>query len=60
MRGKTTIKKDGTIITEVLDREGSDCKEVYKLTERVGKQVDEEVIGPDCDSVHEGIFTPTA
>jgi len=59
MRGKTTIKKDGTIVTEVLDRENSDCKEVYKLTERIGRQVSEEVIGPDCDSVHEGINNPT-
>lgn len=60
MRGRTIIKEDGTVITEVLDREGSDCKEVYKLTEHIGKQISEEVTGPDCDSVHEGICTPTA
>jgi len=53
MKGKTTIKKDGTIITEVLDREGQDCKEVYKVTEGLGKQVGEETTGPDCDTVHE-------
>ena len=53
MRGKTTIHKDGTVTTEVLDREGQDCKDVYKLTEHIGKQIDEEVTGPDCDDVHE-------
>jgi hypothetical protein len=53
MRGRTIIKKDGTVITEVLDREGQDCKEVHKLTERLGGQVSEEITGPDCDTVHE-------
>lgn len=55
MRGRTIIKKDGTVITEVLDREGQDCKEVYKLTERIGQQRDEEVTGPDGDTVHEEV-----
>lgn len=53
MRGKTTIKKDGTVITEVLDREGSDCREVYKLTQHLGETIGEEVTGPDCDTVVE-------
>lgn len=53
MRGRTIIKKDGTVITEVLDREGQDCKEVHKLTERLGGQMSEEITGPDCDTVHE-------
>jgi len=53
MKGKTTIKRDGTVITEVLDREGSDCREVYKLTERLGQTTGEEVTGPDCDTAIE-------
>lgn len=53
MRGKTIIKKDGTIITEVLDREGTDCKEVYKITEHIGPTTSEETTGPDCDTAHE-------
>jgi hypothetical protein len=53
MRGKTTIKPDGTIITEVLEREGQDCKEVMRLTERIGQQVGEEITGPDCDPNNE-------
>jgi len=53
MKGRTIIRKDGTVTTEVLDREGEDCKQVYKLTEHIGKQTGEEVTGPDCDSVQE-------
>jgi len=53
MKGKTIIKKNGDIVTEVLDREGQDCKNVFKLTERIGRQTDDEVIGPDCDTVFE-------
>lgn len=53
MKGRTIIKTDGTSTTEVLDREGEDCKQVYKLTERLGSQTGEEVTGPDCEAVHE-------
>lgn len=56
MRGKTTIKLDGTAFTEVLDREGSDCKEVVKLTERLGPTVDEQITGDDCDTTHETTY----
>lgn len=55
MKGRTIIKKDGTVTTEVLDREGQDCKEVYKLTENIGKRISEETTGPDCNDVHEHI-----
>lgn len=57
MKGRTIIKRDGQIITEVIDRQGGDCKEVYKLTERLGTQTDEEVTGPDCDAVQETTFS---
>ena len=53
MKGKTTIKKDGKVITEVIDREGQDCKDVTKLTESIGRTVSEETTGPDNDEVHE-------
>jgi len=56
MKGKTTIKPDGTVVTEVLEREGQDCKEVIKLTERIGRQIGEEITGPDCDTNNETTF----
>ena len=53
MKFKVTIKKDGTVVTEVLDRGSHLCSEVYKVTNAVGKQLSDEEIGPECDSVHE-------
>ena len=53
MKGKTTIKKDGTIVTEVLDRGTHLCSSVYKVTNAVGKQLSDEEIGPECDTTHE-------
>ena len=53
MRFSATIKKDGTIVTEVTDRGEHLCSEVYKVTSRVGEQLSDEEIGPECDTVHE-------
>lgn len=53
MKGKTTIKLDGTIVTEVLDRGSHLCSSVYKVTNAVGKQLSDEEIGPECDTQHE-------
>ena len=53
MKFTFTIKKDGSVVTEVLDREGSDCKQIYKLTERLGQTTGEEITGPDCDTAIE-------
>ena len=53
MQGRTIIQKDGKIVTEVLNREGGDCKEVRRITERLGTEMGEEITGPDCDTVHE-------
>ena len=53
MRFKVLIKKDGTVVTEVTDRGQHLCSEVYKVTNAVGRQVSDEEIGPECDSVHE-------
>ena len=49
-----TIDKKGRIVTEVLERSnGSLCTEVYKVTNAVGRQISDEHIGPDGDTVHE-------
>jgi hypothetical protein len=56
MRGRTIIKKNGEVIVEVLERGGQDCREVYKLTQHIGTQKNEEVTGPDCDTAHETTF----
>lgn len=56
MRGRTIIRPDGTSVTEVLDREGENCSQVTKITERIGRQTGEEITGPDCDTVQEGTF----
>lgn len=53
MKGRTIIKKDGRIITEVEDRQGGDCKDVHKITQGLGKQTREDITGPDCDVAHE-------
>jgi hypothetical protein len=53
MKFKVTIRKDGKIVTEVLDRGEHLCSEIYKVTQAVGKQLSDEQIGPECDEVHE-------
>lgn len=53
MKGKTTIRKDGKIVTEVLDRGSHLCSSVYKVTNAVGRQLSDEHIGPEGDTVHE-------
>lgn len=46
---KATIKKDGVVVTEVVDREEHLCSSVYKVTNAVGKQLSDEETGPECD-----------
>ena len=53
MKFKAIIKKDGTIVTEVLDRGSHLCSEIYKVTNALGKQRSDEEIGPECDAQHE-------
>ncbi len=53
MKFTATIKHDGTVVTEVLDRGNHLCSEVYRVTEAVGKQLSDENIGPECDTVSE-------
>ena len=53
MEFKAIIKKDGTVVTEVLDRGSHLCKEVYRVTNAVGKQLSDEETGPDAEPVIE-------
>jgi hypothetical protein len=53
MKFKAIIKKDGTVVTEVLDRGEHLCSNIYKVTNSVGRQLSDENIGPECDKVEE-------
>lgn len=50
---KLTIKPDGKVITEVLDRGQHLCSEIYKVTNAIGKQESDDETGPDCEPVLE-------
>lgn len=47
MEFKHIIKKDGTSITEVIDRGEHLCTDIYKVTAKLGKQLSDEEL-PDC------------
>jgi hypothetical protein len=53
MRFKATIKNDGQVVTEVLERGEHLCTEVYKVTNAVGRQMSDEETGPEGDRVEE-------
>ncbi len=54
MKIKATIKPDGKVITEVLERqEGEQCSKVRSLTGTLGKELSDEQTGPEGDTVHE-------
>ena len=53
MKFKNIIRKDGSVIVEVVERDGQNCSEILKTTQSIGKQVSDETIGPDCDRVEE-------
>ena len=53
MKFEVRIKTDGTVVTEVKDRGQHLCSEVYKVTNKVGRQLSDEEIGPECDTVNE-------
>lgn len=53
MKFEVRIKKDGTVITTVQDRGQHLCSAVYKVTNSVGRQLSDEEIGPECDTVNE-------
>jgi hypothetical protein len=52
---ETRIKADGTLVSEVIDRQQHMCGEIYRVTERMGTLVSDEEL-PDCSPTqHEGI-----
>ena len=53
MQFQIVIKKDGQMVTEVLDRGTHLCSDVYKVTNAVGRQISDEEIGPECNTQHE-------
>jgi len=55
MRIKATIKKDGQVVTEVVERNEHLCSQVYQVTNALGRQVSDENIGPECDTQTEGV-----
>ena len=48
-----TIKQDGTITTEVIEREGTQCSKLLQFVGNVGVVLSDEETGPECDEVHE-------
>lgn len=53
MKFEVIIKDDGTMVTEVLDRQDSICSNIKRVTNAVGKEMSDEHIGPECDKVEE-------
>lgn len=53
MKVKYRIKRDGTVITEVLDRGQKQCSEIKQVTNALGRELSDEKTGPECDKVEE-------
>lgn len=53
MKMEVFIYPDGKVVTQVMDRGSHLCSEVYKVTNAIGKQLSDEEIGPEGDTVHE-------
>lgn len=49
------VDEKGEIVWNLLDREGENCALSVTQAQRLGTVTNEEVIGPDCDTVHEGV-----
>ncbi len=47
------IKKSGNVVTEVTNRQDSICGNIKQVTNRIGKELSDEHIGPECDDVKE-------
>lgn len=54
MRYEQIVDKEGKIVTNILDRQGENCNNIYKVTQNMGETLDDVRTGPDCDEVHEG------
>jgi hypothetical protein len=50
---KATIKPNGEVLTEVIDRQQDLCSKVYQVTNALGRQLSDEDTGPECDTVRE-------
>jgi len=50
---KATIKTNGEVINEVIDRQQDLCSKVYQITNALGRQLSDEDTGPECDTVQE-------
>lgn len=53
MEFEVRIKKDGTMITTVTDRGTVECATIKQVTNALGAESSDEVIGPECDKVEE-------
>lgn len=53
MKWEHIIKKDGKVITTVLDRGQQQCSKVRQITGKFGREISDEQIGPEGDDVHE-------
>jgi hypothetical protein len=54
MRWEHIINKDGTVETNVLERqEGVQCSKIRQFTSGIGQEMNDEQTGPECDDVHE-------
>lgn len=53
MEIEVRIKRNGTIVTEVIDRGTEECSNVKQVTSGFGREMSDENIGPECDRVEE-------
>lgn len=53
MEYRLIVKPNGKVITEVLDREGQQCSVIRNVTNALGKTLDDETTGPECEPVVE-------
>lgn len=53
MRVAYTIRPDGNHTVEVLDRQGENCNNILTQATGLGTVLQDEITGPDCDTVHE-------
>ena len=53
MKYEVFILPDGKVVTQVVDRGSHLCSSIYKVTNAIGRQLSDEEIGPECDTVHE-------
>lgn len=58
MEFKLRIKKDGTMVTEVLNRGTVECSTIRQVTSALGVEQSDDVIGPECDKVEEVLGGP--